>query len=650
MPSDDLVLNVRQIAGYTPTSSAPPTSSILMQLVGLGGPYAAISPQDLVGTALSLPGASMAIGGELLVAAVQGGSAQFSNAAVGVFNAQTASILNLSATLISLAGIPVATIDDVAATVTSFNFRNGAVMLEHGDIICAGGAPIASPAFVGCPTAPSPSPSSNSNRLATTSWVNSSLATLTLDYAPLDSPNFSGVPTAPTAALGSADGQIATTAFVMNAVSESTTGVASFNSRTGAVTLAANDITGAGGALLASPTFTGAPAAPTATPGTSTSQLATTAFVAAALSGVIGGVASFNSRTGAVTLTTADITGAGGALLASTVATFNGRSGAVNLIANDISGASGALLASPAFSGTPTAPTPALGDNSTRLATTAFVASQSGFAPLASPAFSGIPTAPTAAVGVNTTQLATTAYVLAAVAASTAGVSSFNSRTGAVTLAANDISAAGGALLASPLFTGTPAAPTAAVGVNTTQLATTAYVLAAGFAPLASPTFTGTPAAPTAAAATSTTQIATTAFVRNGVTNGSNAAAGQIGEFITASASANMAWNSPASPISISLTPGDWDVWGSFYMATGVGGTLATGMSCGLSTTINAFNIAYGYIGPANPAANAAQAANCHPMRFNVTAATTVYFTVGLYGSAGTTLSTEAFLYARRVR
>ena len=585
MPSDDLVLNVRQIAGYTPTSSAPPTSSILMQLVGLGGPYAAISPQDLVGTALSLPGASMAIGGELLVAAVQGGSAQFSNAAVGVFNAQTASILNLSATLISLAGIPVATIDDVAATVTSFNFRNGAVMLEHGDIICAGGAPIASPAFVGCPTAPSPSPSSNSNRLATTSWVNSSLATLTLEYAPLDSPNFSGVPTAPTAALGSADGQIATTAFVMNAVSESTTGVA-----------------------------------------------------------------SFNSRTGAVTLTTADITGAGGALLASTVATFNGRSGAVNLIANDISGASGALLASPAFSGTPTAPTPALGDNSTRLATTAFVASQSGFAPLASPAFSGIPTAPTAAVGVNTTQLATTAYVLAAVAASTAGVSSFNSRTGAVTLAANDISAAGGALLASPLFTGTPAAPTAAVGVNTTQLATTAYVLAAGFAPLASPTFTGTPAAPTAAAATSTTQIATTAFVRNGVTNGSNAAAGQIGEFITASASANMAWNSPASPISISLTPGDWDVWGSFYMATGVGGTLATGMSCGLSTTINAFNIAYGYIGPANPAANAAQAANCHPMRFNVTAATTVFFTIGLYGSAGTTLSTEAFLYARRVR
>src|SRR6478609_1531074 len=33
-------------------------------------------------------------------------------------------------------------------------------------------------------------------------------------------------------------------------------------------------------------------------------------------------------------------------------------------------------------------------------------------------------------------------------------------------------------------------------------------------APLASPTFTGTPAAPTAAAATNTTQIATTAYVQ----------------------------------------------------------------------------------------------------------------------------------------
>ena len=73
--------------------------------------------------------------------------------------------------------------------------------------------------------------------------------------------------------------------------------------------------------------------------------------------------------------------------------------------------------------------------------------------------------------------------------------------------------------LASPTLTGTPAAPTAAQGTNTTQIATTAFVNAeiaadtATKAPLADPTFTGVPAAPTASAGTNTTQIATTAFV-----------------------------------------------------------------------------------------------------------------------------------------
>jgi len=76
------------------------------------------------------------------------------------------------------------------------------------------------------------------------------------------------------------------------------------------------------------------------------------------------------------------------------------------------------------------------------------------------------------------------------------------------------------ASLASPTFTGVPAAPTASQGTNTTQLATTAFVNAeiaadtAGLAPLASPTFTGVPAAPTASQGTNTTQLATTAYVQ----------------------------------------------------------------------------------------------------------------------------------------
>lgn len=45
-------------------------------------------------------------------------------------------------------------------------------------------------------------------------------------------------------------------------------------------------------------------------------------------------------------------------------------------------------------------------------------------------------------------------------------------------------------------------------------------------APIASPTFTGTPAAPTATAGTNTTQVATTAFVKTAVANANLAAAG----------------------------------------------------------------------------------------------------------------------------
>jgi hypothetical protein len=79
------------------------------------------------------------------------------------------------------------------------------------------------------------------------------------------------------------------------------------------------------------------------------------------------------------------------------------------------------------------------------------------------------------------------------------------------------------AALASPTFTGVPAAPTAAAGTSTTQLANTAFVTGGiatavtGLATTASPTFTGTPAAPTAAPGTNTTQLATTAFVTGGI-------------------------------------------------------------------------------------------------------------------------------------
>jgi hypothetical protein len=59
-----------------------------------------------------------------------------------------------------------------------------------------------------------------------------------------------------------------------------------------------------------------------------------------------------------------------------------------------------------------TATTPATDNNSTAVATTAYVRAQA-YAPLASPALTGTPTVPTAAVGTNSTQAASTAFVLA---------------------------------------------------------------------------------------------------------------------------------------------------------------------------------------------------------------------------------------------
>jgi hypothetical protein len=125
----------------------------------------------------------------------------------------------------------------------------------------------------------------------------------------------------------------------------------------------------------------------------------------------------------------------------------------------------------------------------------------------------------TTAVGASSADL--TAEINRATLAEAAAITTSESFTTAAIAAIVDNDSAY-APIASPTFTGTPAAPTAALATNTTQLATTAFVTAAigaivdddsTYAPIASPTFTGTPAAPTAALATNTTQLATTAFV-----------------------------------------------------------------------------------------------------------------------------------------
>jgi fibronectin-binding autotransporter adhesin len=107
-----------------------------------------------------------------------------------------------------------------------------------------------------------------------------------------------------------------------------------------------------------------------------------------------------------------------------------------------------------------------------------------------------------------------------------AGSFSSNVTVGGTLTGMTNVSGTGNfALVSSPALTGTPTAPTAAVDTNTTQIASTAYVVGQGYlksataastyAPLASPTFTGTVTIPTVAGtADSTTKAASTAFVQ----------------------------------------------------------------------------------------------------------------------------------------
>jgi len=111
-------------------------------------------------------------------------------------------------------------------------------------------------------------------------------------------------------------------------------------------------------------------------------------------------------------------------------------------------------------------------------------------AAVAGPTFTGAPAAPTASAGTNSTQLATTEFVSVAIN------NLINGAPGALDTL-NEIAEA--------------IADDANVAANLTTLINAR-------ATIASPTFTGTPAAPTAAQSTNTTQVATTAFVQSNLT------------------------------------------------------------------------------------------------------------------------------------
>lgn len=200
-------------------------------------------------------------------------------------------------------------------------------------------------------------------------------------YAPKDSPTLTGTPKAPTAAASTNTTQIATTAFVQAVITALKAGAPATLDTLDELAAAINDdpnfsttITNALAlkAPLASPALSGTPTAPTAAQSVNNTQLATTAFVKAAIA----------------------------ALVASSPATLD--------TLNELAAALG---------------------NDPNFATT--IANALALkAPLASPDLTGKPTAPTAAAGTNTTQLATTAFVQAVLNALGLGLSGLNNATG----------------------------------------------------------------------------------------------------------------------------------------------------------------------------------------------------------------------------
>lgn len=278
--------------------------------------------------------------------------------------------------------------------------------------------------------------------------------------------------------------------------------------------------------------LTGAPTAPTAGSNDNSTKVATTAYVDSAVAGATGVAAASETVAGKVELATAAETATG---------TDNTRAVHPSGLASVLG--TYAPINSPGLTGNPTATTQTAGNNTTRLATTAFVqtavagisissasetvqgkvelatAAETAtgtdntravhpagmksvtdlLAPKASPALTGTPTAPTAADGTNTTQLATTAYVQTALAGFVPNVAAASETVqGKVELATAAETATGtdntravhpAGLLsvtnllapkASPALTGNPTAPTQAYTDDSTRLATTSYVTGAG--------------------------------------------------------------------------------------------------------------------------------------------------------------------------
>lgn len=129
-----------------------------------------------------------------------------------------------------------------------------------------------------------------------------------------------------------------------------------------------------------------------------------------------------------------------------------------------------------------------------------------------------------------------------------------------------------------------------------------------------------------------------------GVTDGGDASAGRVGEYLTASGTSGAMITAVARNCgTLTLTAGDWDVWGWCNINPSV---TMSNFAAGISLTINSLGLAYCQV-----AGGTFFASSPAPImqRVNVTVGTNVYMTVYAQFASGTCAATGT-LYARRVR
>lgn len=201
----------------------------------------------------------------------------------------------------------------------------------------------------------------------------------------------------------------------------------------------------------------------------------------------------------------------------------------------------------------------------------------------------------------------------------------------------------------SPFLNGIPTATTAAVGTNTIQVATTAYV----FSEFASPPLIGN----TAPNAASFTTVNASGLITPSTTNGikgtaaaDNANAGSVGEYLSNSATGISLSTSVTTNItSMTLSAGDWDVSGVITFIP-AGSTTATLYQASTSTTSGTNGpLGAASLIQASFAAGLNQSVIAPAQRINVSSSTTVYL-LGTASFSVSTMTANGFIRARRIR